>query len=199
MKNFSAVEFCDEILGKSGRIRFSNIHNPTLNFLHRWLSFTLFPMRELCSITIAEFRCLYPMVRKIQYSPVTNIIDYFKEIRTLIGSIECTSIVTQIALNLGCPEMAHVSYIERDVPILGLDHFVRAHILCEEPDYSISMLYEGGSKAIRLPNSVLALHSCKQLTLQLGRMGDMCQSYSGPPCTRQRAHMEAAQQDTAAP
>jgi hypothetical protein len=127
MKNFSAVEFCDEILGKSGRIRFSNIHNPTLNFLHRWLSFTLFPMRELCSIAVTEFRCLYAMVRKIQYSLVTNIIDYFKEIRTLIGFIECTSIVTQIALNLGCPEMAHVSYIERDVPILGLNHFVRAH------------------------------------------------------------------------
>jgi hypothetical protein len=48
--------------------------------------------------------------------------------------------------------MAHVSNIEGDVPILGLDHFMRAHILCEEPDYSISMLYEGGSNAIWLPN-----------------------------------------------
>jgi hypothetical protein len=35
-----------------------------------------------------------------------------------------------------------------DVPILGLHHFVHAHILREESDYTISMLYEGGSKAL---------------------------------------------------
>jgi hypothetical protein len=90
--------------------------------------------------------------------------------------------VTQISLNLGCPEMAHMSYIEGNVPILGLDHFVHAHILCEEPDYTISMLYEGGNKAHRLPNLTLALYSCCQLTLQLAWMGDERHSYSGPPC-----------------
>jgi hypothetical protein len=73
--------------------------------------------------------------------------------------------VTLIALNFGCPEMTHVSYIEGDVSILGPNHFVRAHILREEPDYSISMLYEGSSKAIWLLNLVLALYSCQQQTL----------------------------------
>jgi hypothetical protein len=67
--------------------------------------------------------------------------------------------VTLIALNLGCPEIAEVSYIQGDVPMLVLDHFVWAHILHEEPDYSISMLYERGSKAIWLPNSMLELYS----------------------------------------
>jgi hypothetical protein len=52
-----------------------------------------------------------------------------------------------IDINLGYSDL---DYIEGDVPILGLDHFVHAHILREEPDYSISMLY--GHKAIRLPN-----------------------------------------------
>jgi hypothetical protein len=66
------------------------------------------------------------------------------------GSIECTSVVTQTAMNLGCPEMANMAYIEGDVPILGLDHFVHVHILHEEPDHYLSMLY--GRKAIRLPN-----------------------------------------------
>jgi hypothetical protein len=56
-------------------------------------------------------------------------------------------------MNLGCPTMANLSYIEGDVPILGLDDFVHAHILREEPDYFVSMLY--GCKAIRLP--ILAL------------------------------------------
>jgi hypothetical protein len=58
-----------------------------------------------------------------------------------------------------------VYYVEGDVPILGVDHFVHLHTLCEEPNYSISMLYEVGGKAIQLPNPVLALYSCQQLTL----------------------------------
>jgi hypothetical protein len=54
--------------------------------------------------------------------------------------IECTSMVTRIAMNLRCPEMANLAYIERDVPIIGLDNFVHMHILPEEPDRSLSML-----------------------------------------------------------
>jgi hypothetical protein len=69
------------------------------------------------------------------------------------GPIECTSMVTRIAMNLGCLKMANLAYIEGDVPILDLDHFVHAHILREEPDYSVSMLY--GRKVICLPNLAL--------------------------------------------
>jgi hypothetical protein len=53
-------------------------------------------------------------------------------------------------MNLGYSDLA---YIEGDVPILGLDQFVHAHILHEETDYSVSMLY--GHKAIQLPNPTL--------------------------------------------
>jgi hypothetical protein len=81
----------------------------------------------------------------------------------MLGPIECTSIVTRIAMNLGCPEMANLAYIEGDVPVLGLDHFVHAHILREEPDHSLSMLY--GRKVIQFPNLGLRLYSCESLTL----------------------------------
>jgi hypothetical protein len=47
-------------------------------------------------------------------------------------------------MNLGCPQMANLSYIERDVPILGLDHFIHAHILREEPDHSIYVVWSQG-------------------------------------------------------
>jgi hypothetical protein len=120
----------------------------------------LFPMKKLCFVTVAERKCLCAMVCKIQYPLVADIVDYFKEICTLVGPIECTSMVTQIALNLGCPEMAHMSYIEGDVPILGIDHFVHVHSFREELDYTIFMLYEGGSKALGLPDPVPALYSC---------------------------------------
>jgi hypothetical protein len=97
-------------------------------------------------------------------------------------------------MNLGYLDLA---YIQGDVPILGLGHFVHAHILREEPDYSVSMLY--GRKVIRLSNSALRLYSCESLTLQFDWIGEAHHSFTGPPHTRGRAHMEAVQQTTTTP
>jgi hypothetical protein len=194
LRNFNKVEFSDTISRKSARLRFSDIHNPSLRFLHRWMSFTLFQMAELCYVTTAELKCLIAMVNRIKYTPVADIVDYFTNVSKILGLIDYTSLVTQIAMNLGYSDLA---YIEGDVLVLGLDHFVHAHILHEEPDYSISMVY--GHKAIRLPNPALQLYSCESLTLQFDRMGEACNSFTGPPCTRERARMEAAQQTTTIP
>jgi hypothetical protein len=108
----------------------------------------------------------------------------------MLGLIECTSMVTQIAMNLWCPKMANLDYIEGNVPILGLDHFVHAHVLREEPDHSLSMLH--GHKVIRLPNPGLRLYSSESLTLQFDRMAEACHSFARPPHTHGRACMEAA-------
>jgi hypothetical protein len=37
MKNFNKDEFSDAISGKIIRLRFSDIHHPSLRFLHRWM------------------------------------------------------------------------------------------------------------------------------------------------------------------
>jgi hypothetical protein len=58
MRNFNKVEFSDTIFGKFTRLRFSDIHNPSLRFLHRWMSFMLFPMVELCSVATPELKYL---------------------------------------------------------------------------------------------------------------------------------------------
>jgi hypothetical protein len=120
----------------------------------------LFPMVELCSVTTTELKCLIAMLNRIKYTLVADIVYYFTNVSKISGPTECTSLVTQIAINLGYSDLA---YIEGDVPILGLDHFVHVHIMCEEPDYSVSILY--GHKVIRLPNLALQLYSCESLTL----------------------------------
>jgi hypothetical protein len=139
------------------------------------------------------------MVHRIKYTPVADIVDYIKEIRTLGGPIECTSLVTRIALNIGCPGMHNVAYIMGDVPILGLYHFVHAHVLREEPDHSISMLYEGVNKVLRLPNQAYLLYSCDQLIMQLNTMQNARHSILGPPHTRGRARWEVAGQTPSLP
>jgi hypothetical protein len=37
MRNFNKVEFSDAIFRKFTRLRFSDTHNPSLRFLHRWM------------------------------------------------------------------------------------------------------------------------------------------------------------------
>jgi hypothetical protein len=153
MRNFIKVEFSDAILGKSARLRSSDIHNPSLRFLHWWMLYTLFPMVELRSVTTPELKCLFAMVNRIKYTPIVDIVDYLKNMHKMSGPIECTSMVTWIARNLECLKMAKLAYIEGDVPVLDLDHFIYVHILREEPNHSLPMLY--GSKAIQLPNPAL--------------------------------------------
>jgi hypothetical protein len=131
------------------------------------------------------------MVNRIKYTPVADIVNYFKNVHKMLGPIVCTSMVTWIAMNCGCLEVANLLYNEGDVPILGLGHFFHAHILREEPDHSLSMLH--GRKVIQLPNQALGLYSCVSLTLQFARTGEVHHSFTGLPCTHGRARMEAAQ------
>jgi hypothetical protein len=65
-------------------------------------------------------------------------------------------------------ENGQLGHIGGDVPILDLDHIVHMHILREEPDHSLSMLY--GRKAIQLANPGLRLYACDSLTLQFDLM-----------------------------
>jgi hypothetical protein len=132
------------------------------------------------------------MVHRIKYTPVADIVDYFKETHSLSRHIKCTSLVTCIALNISLPEMHNVAYIEGHVPILGLSHFVHAHVLCEEPDHSISMLYEGGNMVLLLPNQAYLQCSCDQLIMQLNTLENTRRSISGPPHTCGRTRREAA-------
>jgi hypothetical protein len=177
MRNFNKVEFSNAIFGKSTRLRFSDINNPSLRFLHRWMSFMIFSMVELRSVATLKIKCRFAMVNRIKYTPIADIVEYFKNVHKMLGPIECTSMVTRIAMNLGCPEVANLAYIDGDVPVLGLDYFIHAHILHEEPDHSLSMPY--GHKAIRLSNMGLRLYSCESLTLQFDRMGEARHSFTG--------------------
>jgi hypothetical protein len=83
LRNFNRLDFCNDISREIARIRFIDIQNPSLRFLHRWLSLTLSLMRELHYVIVAELKCLFAMMHRIKYTPIADIVDYFKEIHTL--------------------------------------------------------------------------------------------------------------------
>jgi hypothetical protein len=83
MRNFNKVEFSGAISRKSTSLRFSDIHNPSLRFLHRWMSFTLFPMVELHFVATPELKCMFAMVNRIKCTPVADIVNYFKNVHKM--------------------------------------------------------------------------------------------------------------------
>jgi hypothetical protein len=48
------------------------------------------------------------MVNNIKYTPVANIADYFTNVSKISGPIVCTSLVTQIFMNLGYSDLADI-------------------------------------------------------------------------------------------
>jgi hypothetical protein len=83
MRNFNKVGFSDAISGQSIRLMFSDIYNPSLRFLHRWILFTLFPVVELHSVATSELKCLFDIVNRIKYTPVADNVDYFKNVHKM--------------------------------------------------------------------------------------------------------------------
>jgi hypothetical protein len=112
IRNFNKVEFSDAISRKSTRLRFNDIHSPSLRFLHRWMSSTLFSMAELRSVATRELKYLFAMVNRMRYTLVADSVDYFKNVHKMSRAIECTSMITRIAMNLGCPKVTNLAYIE---------------------------------------------------------------------------------------
>jgi hypothetical protein len=60
MRNFNKVEFNDAISGKSASLRFSDIHNPSLRFFHRWMSFMLFPWKNCIMLLLLSLNVYLP-------------------------------------------------------------------------------------------------------------------------------------------
>jgi hypothetical protein len=79
------------------------------------------------------------MVKGIKYIHVADIVAYFKNVHKMSGPIECISMVTQIAMNLGCPKMANLAYIGGNPIILYLCCMVarRSDYLIQAFDYTL--------------------------------------------------------------
>jgi hypothetical protein len=53
-------------------------------------------MVELRSVATPEVKYLFAMVNRIKYTPVVDIVAYFKNVHKMSGPIDCTSMVTRL-------------------------------------------------------------------------------------------------------
>lgn len=54
--------------------RCTDIHNPTLRLMHKWLALSIFPREDVRLVHNDELKILYAMVKKIRVSPVKPMI-----------------------------------------------------------------------------------------------------------------------------
>jgi hypothetical protein len=84
------------------------------------------------------------MVKRRKVSLVKFMMKQWTEILELKGDVECTSLVTRIAKNLGLFKNASVTYID-DIPrwYINYEYFVQAHML--ETCHDVHGLYNRDS------------------------------------------------------
>ncbi|PVH33785.1 hypothetical protein PAHAL_8G065200 [Panicum hallii] len=107
------------------------------------------------------------MVKKIKFSPVKSMAEDWRSTPTRVGSIEMTSLVTQIAHALDILDGAMVAFLEKERPKITGEHFVQGHMLHVAADGSLIMIYWGYITKVPLPCTRLGLYAIKRLTLSL--------------------------------
>ena len=94
-RGFNRHEFLGRISGQVVHGKFAprcgDIHNPTLQLMHKWLAITLFPRDGVQPVCNDELLILYAMVNKIKISIVQALIKQWLSNFKMTGPIECTS------------------------------------------------------------------------------------------------------------
>ena len=121
--------------------RTNDIHHPTLRFMHKWLGFTLFPIPDIRSVRIDDLKLLYALVKRRKLSPIKFMMRHWLEVFSLMGDVECTSLVTQIAQNLGLMDNASLSYIDTECWYVDFKYFRQALLLKKRNNGQLVMMY----------------------------------------------------------
>jgi hypothetical protein len=167
LQDFDKLKFLRDISWKTDFFRphTNDIQHPTLRFMHKWLGFTMFPRLDTRPVRIDDLKLLYAMVKRRKVSPVKLMIHQWLEVFTLTGDVECTSLVTRIAQNLGLRNNALVSFIDEKHLHIDFEYFTQ--MLKKREDGKIVMMYHGYTTEISLPNRNLDLYTMDSFTFDL--------------------------------
>ena len=124
IQDFYKTKFWREIFGKTDFFhpRTNDINNPTLHFMHKWLGMTLFPRNDTRTIRTDDLKLMYAMVKRKKVSPIKFMMNQWLKVFTLVGDVECPSLVTRIATNMGLMQRSFVSLIT-ECPYIDFEYF----------------------------------------------------------------------------
>jgi hypothetical protein len=129
---------------------------------------TLFPRNDLCTVRAEEMKIMYAIINRTHISPIIGMIDYWLGTFQRDEYVECTSLITRLARNMGLLDRALINNIPTERVYLDYDHFFQAHMLkIDQEDDSYVMTYRGCVKEICLPNIEFWLSNVDRLTILL--------------------------------
>ena len=120
----------------------------------------------------------------------------------MTGPIECTSLVTRIASNMGILDGNSIPFIEDPRVMINEAYLVQGHTLKKGPDDSLIFFSLGYANEIPLPNDGYHLYNCRSLTIPLVSQEESRRySVSGLPgwVTRSKARREEFMQQQPQP
>jgi hypothetical protein len=167
LPRFAPDAFCREI-GEltSVQPRYSQIFNPTLRVVNRWIAQHLNPRNDTRAVNRMDRAYLYAVVKKLETNPTYFLLNHWLEIAfNTENTISFTPFGTRISLHLGVLGDASVAYLPA-APVIGEAFFVQAH-LCRRVGDTIYACYPGHSTEIVLPNPQLGLYSGNPLCIRL--------------------------------
>ena len=85
----------------------------------------------------------------------------------MMGTIECTSLITHIASSIGAFEGNSVPFIEGDRAYIDENYFFQEHTLKKDPHDSLIFFSLGYANEIPLPNTGYHLYNCHSLIIPL--------------------------------
>ena len=140
-----------------------------------------------------EMMLLYATVNRIKVSPVKAMIRQWLMNFKMIGPIECTSLVTRIALRLGVLSGNPVPFIGMPRVLIDEAYLIQGHILKRVPNDSLTFFFSGYANQIPLPNPGFGLYNSESLTIPLVTQEESRRASVSGRSTRsaaKRAHMQ---------
>ena len=170
-RGFNRHEFWGQISGQVVHGKFAprcnDIHNLTLQLMHKWLAITFFPRDGVQPVRNDELLILYAMVNKIKISPAQALVKQWLLNFKMTGPIECTSLITCIATCISALEGNSIPFIEGNRVYIDEAYLIQGHTLKKGPNDSLIFFYLGFTNEIPLPNAEFHLYNCHSLTIPL--------------------------------
>jgi len=84
---------------------------------------TLFPRNDLRTVRVEEMKIMYAMLNRTCISPIIGKIDYWLGTFQHDEYVDCTSLITRLARNMGFLDRTLINYIPTKRVYLDYDHF----------------------------------------------------------------------------
>jgi hypothetical protein len=115
---------------------------------------------------IDDLKLMFAMAKRKKVYPIKFMMNPWLEVFTLVGDVECTSLVTRIATNIGLMQRSFLSLITEH-PYIDFEYFRQAHMLKRKDNGSLVMIYRGYTNKVSLPNRNIGLYAVQSLTMNL--------------------------------